>query len=322
VFLGGGRSRPLTPLTPLSRVLFLTAAALQRCWRRFTVSHLNRVSVVKLAFCKLATCLADSTVQQWRRLDVALRRGCATSTFHTVFRLCNAAPAAPRKFRKAQPPTNFFHNALTVPFDCGSRPAGHLHLRSALAPSHPLHIVTHSFIYCVHARNRWQPQPSASAAACATTTQAASRLPPHAPSPPQPRTPLQRHNTPHVRVAPLPPLLLPLPPPRSRPRVIVLSWSDGTRGSHASFVSKHKPQFRFVSKHKPHASFVSKHKPQFRTAETANIGAQAEEALYRLGCGAAALAEAGNRRKQAARDACQACVTSCAAARAVERSQP
>ena len=161
-------------------------------------------------------------------------------------------------------------------------------------------------------RNRWQPQPSASAAACATTTQAASRLPPHAPSPPQPRTPLQRHNTPHVRVAPLPPLLLPLPPPRSRPRVIVLSWSDGTRGSHASFVSKHKPQFRFVSKHKP----------QFRTAETANIGAQGEEALYRLGCGAAALAEAGNRRKQAARDACQACVTSCAAARAVERSQP
>ena len=80
-------------------------------------------------------------------------------------------------------------------------------------------------------RNRWQPQPSASAAACTTTTQAASRLPPHAPSPSQPRTPLQRHNTPHVRVAPLPPLLLPLPPPRSRPRVIVLSWSDGTRGS-------------------------------------------------------------------------------------------
>ena len=181
-------------------------------------------------------------------------------------------------------------------------------------------------------RNRWQPQPSASAAACATTTQAASRLPPHAPSPPQPRTPLQRHNTPHVRVAPLPPLLLPLPPPRSRPRVIVLSWSDGTRGSHASFVSKHKPQFRFVSKHKPQFRFVSKHKPQFRfvskhkpqfrTAETANIGAQGEEAQYRLGCGAAALAEAGNRRKQAARDACQACVTLCAAARAVERSQP
>ena len=153
MFWGGGRSRPLTPLlTPLSRVLFLTAAALQRCWRRFTVSHLNRVSVVKLAFCKLATCLADSTVQQWRRLDVALRRA-ATSTFHTVFRLCNAAPAAPRKFRKAQPPTNFFHNALTVPFDCGSRPAGHLHLRSALAPSHPLHIVTHSFIFCVHAQS-------------------------------------------------------------------------------------------------------------------------------------------------------------------------
>ena len=150
MFLGGGRSRPLTPLTPLA-CCSLTAAALQRCWRRFTVLRLNRVSVMKLAFCKLATCLADSTVQQWRRLT--LRCGEAAQLLHFIlFSGCvMPRPAAPRKFRKAQPPTNFFHNALTVPFDCGSRPAGHLHLRSALAPSHPLHIVTHSFIFCVHA---------------------------------------------------------------------------------------------------------------------------------------------------------------------------
>ncbi len=72
----------------------------------------------------------------------------------------------------------------------------------------------------------------------------------------------------------------------------VLSWSDGTRGSQRG-------------------SFVSKHKPQFRIAETANIGTQGEEVQYRLRCRAAALAEAGNWSKQAARDACEACVMCC-----------
>jgi hypothetical protein len=67
--------------------------------------------------------------------------------------------------------------------------------------------------------------------------------------------------------------------------VIVLSWSDGTRGSHASFVSKHKPQFRFVSKHKPQKPQILAHKEKKR-----NIASDAElQRLQRRGTGGSRL---------------------------------
>jgi hypothetical protein len=127
-------------------------------------------------------------------------------------------------------------------------------------------------------RNRWQPHTRASAAACTTTTQAASPLPPHAPSPPQPRTALPRHHTPHVRVVPLPLMLL--PPPWSRPRVIVLSWSDGTRGSHAALSSQNTNR-----NSEPQKPQILAHKEKKR-----NIDSDAElQRLQRRGIGASRL---------------------------------